>query len=80
MLKKPKTSFDKGSLTIKANIDRAFRKRNRKILQKLFYNHYYLDGHLGIDDWDFTLFEQCDTLNQLKEKCLTYLIVIRILY
>ena len=32
---------------------RAFRKGNRKISQKRFHDHYCLDGHLGIDDWDF---------------------------
>ena len=47
---------------------RAFRKGNRKIPQKLFHNHYCMDGHLGIDDWDFTLFEQCETHKQLKER------------
>ena len=30
---------------------RAFRKRNRKIPQKRFHDHYYLHGYLGIDDW-----------------------------
>ena len=47
---------------------RAFRKGNRKIPQKLFHNSYCLDGHLGIDDYDFTLFEQCETHKQLKER------------
>ena len=47
---------------------RAFRKGNRKIPQKRFHDHYCLDGHLGIDDWDFTLFEQCETHKQLKER------------
>ena len=45
---------------------RAFRKINRKIPQKCFHDHYYLDDHLGIDDWNFTLFEQCETHKQLK--------------
>ena len=36
--------------------------------QKLFHDHYCLDGHLGIGDWDFTLFEQCETHKQLKER------------
>ena len=40
---------------------RTFRKGNRKILQKRFHDHYCLDSHLGIDDRDFTLFEQCKT-------------------
>ena len=47
---------------------KAFRKRNRKIPQKLFNNHYCLDGLLRIDDWDFTLFEQCETHYKEREK------------
>ena len=47
---------------------RAFRKGNRKTPQKRFHDHYCLDHHLGIDDWDFILFEQCETHEQLKEK------------
>ena len=46
----------------------VFRKGNRKIPQKLFHDHYCMDGHSGIDDWDFTLFEQCETHKQLKER------------
>ena len=34
----------------------AFRKKNRKILHKLFLNHYSLDGHIVTDDWDFIFF------------------------
>ena len=47
---------------------RAFRKGNRKIPQKRFYDRYCLDGHSGIDDWDFSLLEQCETHKQLKER------------
>ena len=47
---------------------RVFRRGNRKIPQKRFHDHYCRDGHLGIDDWDFTLFEQCETHKQLKER------------
>ena len=47
---------------------RAFRKGNQKIPQRLFHDHYSLDGSLGTDDWDFTLFGQCDTHKQLKER------------
>ena len=46
---------------------RAFRKGNLKMPQKHFHDHYCLDGYLGIEDWDFTLFEQCETYKQLKE-------------
>ena len=55
---------------------RAFRKGNRKILQKRFHDNYLLyinynyilDDHLGIDDWDFTLFEKGETHQQLTER------------
>ena len=47
---------------------RAFRKDNQKVLQKRFHAHYCLDGHSGIDDWNFVIFEQCETHEQLKEK------------
>ena len=50
------------------NKNRSFIKRNGKIPQKPFHDHYCLDGHLGIDDWDFTLFEQCETHKQLNER------------
>ena len=47
---------------------RAFRKNPRKIPQKLFHDHHCLNGHLGIADWGFTLFEQCEPHKQLKER------------
>ena len=46
---------------------RAFRKGNWKVPQKLFHTHYCLDGQSGIEDWDFVIFEQCETHAQLKE-------------
>ena len=47
---------------------RAFRKGNQKVPQKRFHAHYCRDGHSGINDWDFVLFEQCETHEQLKER------------
>ena len=48
---------------------RAFlQKMKPKNTQKRFHDHCSLDYHLGIDDWDFTLFEQSDTHKQLKER------------
>ena len=47
---------------------RAFRKGNQKVPQKRFHAHYCLDGHSGIDDWNFVIFEQCETHEQLKER------------
>ena len=46
---------------------RTFRKDNRKVPQKLFHTHYCFDGHSGIEDCDFAIFEQCETHAQLKE-------------
>ena len=66
MLEKPKLSSDIGSITIKAKLELSGRKQ--KNTQERFYDHYCLDGHLGIDDWNFPLFEQCETHNQLNER------------
>ena len=46
----------------------AFRKGNQKVPQKRFHAHYCRDGHSGIIDWNFVLFEQCETHEQLKEE------------
>ena len=47
---------------------RAFRKGNQKVSQKLFHTQYCLDGNSGIEYWDFVIFEQCETHAQLKER------------
>ena len=47
---------------------RVFRNGNQKVPQKRFHAHYCLNGHSGIDDWNFVLFEQCETHEQLKER------------
>ena len=47
---------------------RAFKKGNWKVPQKLFHTHYCLDSHSGIEDWDFVIFEQCETHALLKER------------
>ena len=31
------------------------------------HSHYIQDCHRGIDDWEVTLFEKCETHKQLKE-------------
>ena len=46
----------------------AFRKKNRKILHKLFLNHYSLDGNIVVDDWDFIFFKQYETNKQWKKR------------
>ena len=40
---------------------RAFRKGNQKVPQKHFHAYYCLDGHSEIEDWNFVIFEQCET-------------------
>ena len=47
---------------------RTFRKGKQKVPRKRFHAHYCLDGQSGIDDWDFVIFEQCETHEQLKER------------
>ena len=61
---KAKTKFRYRFNNYKSN-HRAFRKGNRKIPLKCFCDHYCVDGHLGIHDWDL-VFEQCETHKQLK--------------
>ena len=62
---KQKPNFTTGSTITKKN--RAFRKGNQKFPQKRFHAHYCLDDHSGIDDWNFEIFEQYETHEQLKE-------------
>ena len=47
---------------------RAFRKGNQNAPEKCFQANYCLDGHSGINDWNFVIFEQCETHEQLKER------------
>ena len=59
-LEKPKLSYI-GSITIKANIELSGKETKH-------HNHHCLNGHLEIDDWNFSLFEPCKTHKQLKER------------
>ena len=47
---------------------RSFRKGNQNVPQKRFHSHYIQDCHRGIDDWEVTLYEKCETYKQLKER------------
>ena len=42
-------------------------RKNRKVSQR-FHQHYGQHSHNEIDDWLFTLIEQCETYEQLKER------------
>ena len=46
---------------------RSYRKK-RKVSQQRFHEHYGQHSHNGINDWQFTLIEQCETDEQLKER------------
>ena len=46
---------------------RSYRKK-RKVPQQSFHEHYGQHSHNGIDDWQFTLIEQCETHKQLKDR------------
>ena len=46
---------------------RSYRKK-RKISQQCFHEHYGQHSHNRIDGWQFTLTEQCETHDQLKER------------
>ena len=67
MLEKLKQSFVFGLIIIKINTN-LFEKDNRMYQQKRFHSHYIQDCHRGIDDWEVTLFEKCETHKQLKER------------
>ena len=46
---------------------RSYRKKH-KVSQQRFHENYEQHSHNGIDDWQFTLIEQCETHEQLKER------------
>ena len=62
MLEKLKQSFVFGLIIIKVNTD-LFEKENRT-----YHRSVFQDCHRGIDDWEVTLFEKCETHKQLKER------------
>ena len=64
---KAKTKF-RSSFNNYKNKHGAFIKGNQKIPQQFFHNHFFLSIYLGIDDWDFTLFEQCGINKQPQER------------
>ena len=59
---KQKPNFATGSTITKVNIEHSGK------VTKKFLRNVCLDGHSGIDDWDFVIFEQCETYEQLKER------------
>ena len=49
------------------NAHNSYRKK-RKVSQQRFHEHYGQHNHNGIDDWQFTLMEQCETQEQVKSR------------
>ena len=42
--------------------------KKSELKQKLFHEHYYSDGHQGIENWSVTLIGQVEDLDSLREK------------
>ena len=65
-VRKPKTKFRLRFNNYKSK-HRSFQKGKQNLLQKRFHSHYIQDCYRGIDDWEVTLFEKCESHKQLKE-------------
>ena len=59
---KVKTKF-RGRFNSYQFVHLSYRKN---VLQQRFHEHYGKNSHNGIDDWQFTLIEQCETQEQLR--------------
>ena len=46
---------------------RSYRKK-RKVSQQRFHEHYGQHSHNGIDDWQFTLIEQCENTRAVERE------------
>ena len=66
-LGKKKLNFAAGWTIATVNIEHL-KKGNQKVPEKRFHAHYCLDGHSGSEDWNFVIFEQFETHEQLKER------------
>ena len=64
-VRKAKTKFRHRFNNYKSKLT-AFKKGNRKIPQKRFHDHYCLDDHLGIDDWDLLFSSNVRHISNLK--------------
>ena len=64
---KDKTKFCLRFINYKSK-HRSFRKGNKNVPPKRFHSHYIQDCHIGIYDWEVTLFEECETCKQPEER------------
>ena len=65
-LGKWKPNFIMGLIITEVNIERLERAIGKFL--RNYITQYCLDGHNNIEDWDFLIFEQCETHAQLKER------------
>ena len=65
MLVRQKRNLEQGLIIIKV---RTGPIKKSKVSQQRFHGHYGKHSHNGIDDWQFTLNEQCETLEQLEDR------------
>ena len=66
MLVRQKRNLEKDLIIIKVHIGPIEKKTD--ISQQRFNEQYGQHSHNGIDDWQFTLIEQCEINKQLKER------------
>ena len=67
MLVRQKRNLEPDLIIIKVHRGKSYRKKG-KVSQQRFHEHYRQHSHNGIDDWQLTLIEECETHEQLKER------------
>ena len=60
-----KRNSEQDLITVKAHTGPI---KKHKVSQQRFREYYGQHSHNEIDDWQFTLIEQCETHEQLKER------------
>ena len=66
-----KTKFRSRANNYKSTQRKIMNKKavpKQALKQKRFHEHYYSDGHNGIEDWVITLIDSADTLKELRKK------------
>ena len=66
MLLRQKRNLEQDFIIIKMHTGPIEKKL--KVSQQHFHKHYGQHSHNGIDDWQFTVTEQCETHELLKER------------
>ena len=66
MLVRQKQNLEQDLIIIKVHTGPT--EKNERYQEQSFHGHYGQHSHNSIDDWYFTLIEQCKTNEQLKER------------